>query len=258
MSLAFDFYELNAVTLVTRASETAVDLRAEDEAAGRPQLRARIKASHGSMLLTLVSIVQGAVFSYLAFVLVDKGADLTLLGWVLAAATFVVIVLTWNEYFMGITSIVYIPDMLDSFFPFLMGVVQVGIVHSISNDPRAWLLAMFGYTVLSFFSFLNMYAKGIREQENAGLYAFLRWYVYLSMLMPLLGAPMFLLLWWWVDATMSVNSHVMVGVYASSLLCAYGTRTVLYWRRIVRYASEDTSVMGDLSMFWLLQARGHR
>jgi hypothetical protein len=210
------------------------------------------------MLLTLVSIVQGAVFSYLAFVLVERGADLSLLGWMLAAATFVVIVLTWNEYFMGITSIVYIPDMLDSFFPFLMGVVQVVIVHSVSNDPRAWLLAMFAYTALSFFSFLNMYVKGIREQENAGLYAFLGWHVYLSMLMPLLGAPVFLLLWWWVDATASVSSYVVVGIYVSSLLVSYGTRTVLYWRRIVHYASSDAEGTGDLSMFWLLQARRPR
>jgi hypothetical protein len=239
---------------VTRVAGATADLRADAAPPGRAQLRARIKASHGSMLLTLVSIVQGAVFSYLAFVLVARGADLTVLGWMLAAATFVVIVLTWNEYFMGITSIVYIPDMLDSFFPFFMGVVQIGIVHSVSSDPRTWLLAMFAYTVLSCFSFLNMYAKGIREQENAGLYAFLRWHIYLSMLMPLLGAPMFLLLWWWVDATMSVSSYVVVGVYVSVLLGAYGTRTILYWRRIVLYATADTSVGGDLSMFGFLQA----
>jgi hypothetical protein len=210
------------------------------------------------MLLTLVSIVQGAVFSYLAFVLVTRGADLTMFGWMLAAATFVVIVLTWNEYFMGITSIVYIPDMLDSFFPFLMGVVQVGIVHSVSNDPRAWLLAMFAYTVLSCLSFMNMYAKGIREQENAGLYAFLRWHVYLSMLMPLLGAPMFLLLWWWVYATMSVSSFVMVAVYVFVLLGAYGIRTILYWRRIVLYATTDSPAVGDLSMFGFLHTWSSR
>jgi hypothetical protein len=240
---------------VTSVSESNEESPTDVEALGRSHLRARIKASHGSMLLTLVSIVQGAVFSYLAFVLVGRGGDLSMLGWMLAVATFVLIVLTWNEYFMGITSIVYIPDMMDSFFPFLMGVVQVGIVHSVSNDPRAWLLTMFAYSVLSFFSFLNMYAKGIREEENTGLYACLRWHVYTSMLMPILGAPVFLLLWWWVDATESVTSYAMVGVYAISLLGAYGTRTVLYWRRIVKYASADVPARGDLSMFRLIHPR---
>ena len=243
---------------LTTTSEAGVDVRVDLQAPGRTQLKARIKASHGSMLLTLVSIVQGAVFSYLAWVLVDRGDELTLLGWMLASATFVVIVLTWNEYFMGITAIVYVPDLLDSFFPFLMGVVQVGIVHSVSNDPRVWLLAMCMYTALSAFSFMNMYIKGIRERENAGLYSVLRWHVYLSMLMPLSGAATFLLLWWWVDATMSLISHVMIGLCVSIVLGSYGIRTVLYWRRVVQYASGDARVPEDLSMFWLLQARPPR
>jgi hypothetical protein len=219
------------------------------------KLQARIKASHGSMLLTLVSIVQGAVFSYLAFVLVNAGAQLDALGWLLAGATFVVIVLTWNEYFMGITSIVYVPDMLDSFFPFLMGVMQIWVVHSVSNDPRGWLVAMFGYTLLSSASFLNMYAKGIREPENAGLYAALRWHVFVSMVLPLAGAPGFLLLWWWVNATASSASLVTVGVYAVGLLIVYGGRTILYWKQIVRFATGKVTVVPDLSIFAILGPR---
>jgi hypothetical protein len=43
-------------------------------------------------------------------------------------------------------------------------------------------------------------------------------------------------------------------VYVSVLLGAYGTRTILYWRRIVLYATADTSVGDDLSMFRFLQA----
>lgn len=214
------------------------------------RLQERIRASHGSMLLTLVSVVQGAVFSYLAYVLVSTGAELSTLGWFLAGITLVVIIVAWNEYFMGITGIVYVPDLLDSFFPFLMAVAQVWVVHAVNSDPRGWLIAMAGFSLLSSTSFVNMYVKGVREPENHGLLRALGVHVYVSILLPFAGAPGFLLLYLWVDrSAASLASLAGVAAYGALLLTVYAVRTVLYWRRIVRYSRGEVTDRADLAMF---------
>jgi hypothetical protein len=216
----------------------------------RIRLHERIRASHGSMLLTLVSVVQGAVFSYLAYVLVSNGAQLSALGWFVAGISLVVIIMAWNEYFMGITSIVYVPDLLDSFFPFVMAVVQVWIVHMVDSDPRGWLIAMAGFSLLSSASFVNMYVKGVREAENRGLLRALGVHVYVSILLPFAGAPGFLLLYLWVDrSAASLASLAGVFVYGTLLLATYTVRSVLYWRRIVRYSRGDVMKAADFAMF---------
>jgi hypothetical protein len=221
--------------------------------AGQTRLRERIAASHGSMLLTLVSVVQGAVFSYLIYILVTHAPTYSPVAWLLAAITFVVIVVAWNEYFMGITSIVYVPDLLDSFFPFLMAVFQVWLVHAIANDPTGWLLAMFSFSALSSASFVNMYAKGIREPENHGLFAALGMHVYASILLPLIGAPVLLLLRWWVIASATSEASLLaVAIYGVGLIGMFIVRTALYWRRIVAYARGEAVPASDLRMFNLL------
>jgi len=98
----------------------------------RAEVVGRVEDSFRDVYLTLVSIIQGVALGYLVQVIgpdyrslgVDHGAR--------GAAIVAFIVAVWQEYMVGATTQAWIPGVLDSLAPFLIGVGEFLMISALS------------------------------------------------------------------------------------------------------------------------------
>jgi hypothetical protein len=96
----------------------------------------------------------------------------TLQNWLLAAATFLVIILIWNEYMMGLTIFRWVPQLKDSILPFAIGVSENFVVHNINTNLYSWCYAMSIFCLIGYIAYVNMYRSADPElhPENADIF----------------------------------------------------------------------------------------
>ena len=111
-------------------------------------IRNRAKDNFPMVLLTLLSIVQALAFELLwgevrnhqefyAFSWAAAG------GWIRIVTTFLGIVLIWHSYASNAMRFRWVPSTSDSFFPFVIGVVQFILVGNLGADAVSqWLLML--------------------------------------------------------------------------------------------------------------------
>ena len=73
----------------------------------------RAREAHVTVYLTLTSIVQGAVLAYLLSFVSLLSRQISFTGWILTSVTFLLVIITWNEYVMGVITFRWVPDLLD-------------------------------------------------------------------------------------------------------------------------------------------------
>jgi len=192
----------------------------------------KAKEVHGSTYLTLISIVQSVTFSFLMYFVINNYNFFCLVGWILAFSTFVVIVLVWNEYVMGIISFVWIPNLIDSALPFLLGVSEVVTVQMIANDPIWWFFWMTITLLIGFIAFVNMYWRAWRDNDEKNKFAFktLGNYVTVSRWSCVILAIPFFIFW------LFKFEHVIFVIISVLLISLFFIRTVLYWRTLINEA----------------------
>jgi hypothetical protein len=200
----------------------------------------RARESHLNVYLTLTSIVQGAVLAYLLSAVSIHRGDIGIVGWVLASATFLLVVVTWNEYVMGVITFRWVPDLIDSAIPFLFGVSEYLLVNRISDDPTKWVVAFMVFSAVSFLAFQNMYSKARREDgHNDVVLAVLGGFVRVNSFLPAIGV--FLSLTYIAIATfVGTCTPLTIATAGIVTLCTLGytIRTWLYWRRFVDFARD--------------------
>jgi hypothetical protein len=194
--------------------------------------------AHRTVYLTLTSIVQGAVVAYLLSFVSLHHSEIGPTGWILTSATFLLVILTWNEYVMGVITFRWVPDIIDSCIPFMLGASQYLLVNAISNDPTKWVFRQIAFSGVSFFAFLNMYSKAKREDgHNAVVLTALGRFVPLNLALPAIGVFLSLV---YVGITTLIGSCTAFTVGATGVVvmssCAYVIRTWLYWRQFVTFA----------------------
>src|SRR6267142_166207 len=101
----------------------------------RTELLERARDAHATVYLTLKSIVQGAVLAYLLSFISLHSSNIRITGWILASVTFLLVIITWNEYVMGVIAFRWVPDLVDASIPFMLGASQYLLVKAISDDP---------------------------------------------------------------------------------------------------------------------------
>src|SRR5882724_9112616 len=110
-----------------------------DRLHSREELRRSVDGMFSVGYTTLTSIIQGAVFAFLLGILDQEkfwsGDSLTLSPhqWCIAAVAFLTIILTWQEYMIGVTIFNWVPGLIDSIIPFALGVAQFGLCLSIKH-----------------------------------------------------------------------------------------------------------------------------
>lgn len=153
-----------------------------DPADSLARLSLRVFGAFSSVYLTLISIIQGAAFAYLAgFAVTNYTHFKTPIAWILVCASFVVILLAWNEYLMGALAFVWIPTILDAFIPFGLGVTEVLLISAIADDPQTWLGFLTIFTTAGVIAYVNLYgnayARRYRQENAAAIAALGPWWL---------------------------------------------------------------------------------
>jgi hypothetical protein len=197
----------------------------------------RIKGQFSTVYLTLISVIQASVLSYL-MVCADG-----LLGRIsprcafLMATTFLVIVSVWNEYVMGSTTFRWVPTLVDSFLPFLLGATEFLMVRSLTRDGATWYFWFAGFCFLGWAAFANQYRAARRLPDNDAVFAALGCWTLASevllLVVVVLAAAAGV-----IDHALSPDSPARPVLAAGALAAtlAYFVRTALYWKRVTRHA----------------------
>jgi hypothetical protein len=106
------------------------------------KILSRIEGSFREVYLTLVSIIQGVALGYLAQTMGDAYQQYSANQWARVVAAFLIIIVIWQEYMVGATVFAWVPTMLDSIGPFLLGVGEFLAIAAISR-PLSWFLLFF-------------------------------------------------------------------------------------------------------------------
>jgi hypothetical protein len=101
----------------------------------------RVKSQFAPAYLTLTSIIQGVALSTLVMRVEATYGRFDTTDWLLAAATFLVIIDVWHEYLMMVLAYVWRPTLLDSLVPFAFLAAEVFMAHFVFDNLRGWLLA---------------------------------------------------------------------------------------------------------------------
>ena len=130
--------------------------------------KTRLDKTWESIYLTLISIVQGVVFSYFLYQLVIYSKDFALYNWLFSLITFIVIVLVWHEYVTGTVAFRWSPGILDSVIPFLMGVFQIYAIEYIyiPEEKGEWFFSMYLFLMMGAIAYINMYYKASKSNRN--------------------------------------------------------------------------------------------
>ncbi len=196
----------------------------------------RIKAQFSTIYLTLISVIQASVLSY-AMVCTDGLLHgLTARTAILLTTTFLVIVMNWNEYVMGSTTFRWVPTVVDSFLPFLIGASEFLMVRSLTRDGAGWYFWLAAFCLLGCAGFINQYRKARRLPDNDAVFAALGRWTLSSEIMMLIICGLALAIGV-IDSSLPVNSPTRTSLAVAALAgtIAYLVRTVFYWRRITRH-----------------------
>jgi hypothetical protein len=126
----------------------------------------RVKRTYSSGYLTLLSVIQAIIFGYFILTLGENFADITTLNALISLSTFLVIIIVWNEYMIGSTTLRYIPKLTNSSLPFLMGLAEFLIIYHIFSVLHLWFYSLAASTFVGFFSYLNVFSIAMKDPEN--------------------------------------------------------------------------------------------
>lgn len=132
------------------------------------EIRDRLRLAFSSSYLTLLSIIQGTALAVL-FGKIDHliqgplgfGASQALM----ALALFLLIVLIWNQYQMGVMLYNWTPKLLDSFIPFTFGLCEFTAILGLERGFRITLLTLGAMFVLGIVAFEYQYAQVQKSSE---------------------------------------------------------------------------------------------
>jgi len=199
----------------------------------RKQLYRRLMQLHESSYLTLLSIVQGVALGFLALNCPSNPA--LNVECILFSATFLVIVLTWNEYLMGVASLVWIPTFFDALIPFSLSMSEIFLAKNIAGDLEKWFLSMSVLLYIACIAFGNMYVQAERYRINKNMLVKLGKLKLISMSFCLFFGVTFFTVWLikqlWFKTFIPLFSLLSILV-----AIAFVFRTWFYWKRVVMYS----------------------
>lgn len=194
----------------------------------------RIKNSFASVYLSLTSIIQAAVFAYLIFILDTYFSELHLCNVMPLICSFLLIVITWNEYMMGATAFVWIPKIIDSFIPFLLGIFELLVCRSAVMGSTSWYFFVSVFGLIATLAYSNMYRSAKQHAENNIVFELLHRMPRITFIWTLCHSFIFLmfgLILLYITSNL-VTLYIIQGLSLGTLI-AFLYRGVKYWNRIV-------------------------
>jgi hypothetical protein len=115
-----------------------------------------IPISFTEVYIILVSIIQATVFGYLIVKFDEHYTDFTHLTILLFIATFLLIIVVWNQYMTGSTALRFKPQLFpDSLLIFALGFTETLAIHHIFSELYLWCYSMAAATFVSGLALLN-------------------------------------------------------------------------------------------------------
>jgi hypothetical protein len=140
------------------------------------QMRDRVKESFPSVLLTLLSIMQAVALELLwgkvvgLEVLYEASMECFVI-WVQVVSTFVGLILVWVIYAGNVMRFRWTPNISDSIYPFLAGVLEFWFVAAIGQATiGVWILTLGGlFAAMTVISQLTM-QRARADDDNADFF----------------------------------------------------------------------------------------
>lgn len=200
-------------------------------------LREQINDFFPSYYTTLISIIQATSFGYL---LVSFSNYLVLSNdpisyhLVLYLINFSIIIAVWYEYMMGSASLRWLPNILDSVLPFLLGMAQFSLIYFAKVENIVWYYWSFSLLCLfSYFAYVNMYkgAVNLKTEKNILVLKLIGIYPKINkagILSIGLISAIFALVIQYLDIRPSLFAYIML-----IMLILFIVRGYFYWKRII-------------------------
>jgi hypothetical protein len=145
-----------------------------------PDYRQRSREVQPTLYMTLGGIIQSLAFSTLMGLLIlpknaeaftfDSAADKVF--WTRFVIAFVVIVLVWHEYAVGLIYFWWEWDIWDSLVPFTIGAAEFYLIAHVSGTKMSsWLWCMTWVALAGLLSFVNQAVKARRDYESRDAFA---------------------------------------------------------------------------------------
>lgn len=144
-----------------------------------PQEARLIEAiDHGfrEMYLTLISIIQGVAFGFLAERTFSAHGT-TAEQKIAFAICFMMIVTVWHEYMVGSTIFTWTPTLLDSVIPFAIGMTEFQLIAGAQAGTRSFLTRLGVFLSVGTAAYANWMFHARRGTTNQAAYEILKWYI---------------------------------------------------------------------------------
>jgi hypothetical protein len=151
----------------------------EDLEAERLALMQQVKGSFSGSSLTLLSIIQAGALAELASVVAGNYSRFNIVQWLMAAVTFLLLVVVWDHLSRDAITFSWIPDFRDSALPFIIGAVELYMGFAVGVGIDAWMIGTVGLALaaLAHLSYVRYRAEQAAESRRMRAYARERWRV---------------------------------------------------------------------------------
>ena len=199
-------------------------------------LLARLRASFSGSYMTLLSIVQGAALGFWAFTAFDKIESLEGPSVVLAFATLLLLVAVWNEYVMGATAFVWIPDVRDTLIPFALGASALYLISTLRREPRSWFFAAALVSVVAVVAYLNQYHRAKVDGGNTAVLDAIQRWRWITLALAAGSGVVTVLLGLLASPSRSEQTLIALSWIALAIVVVILLRARPYWNRILEVA----------------------
>jgi hypothetical protein len=203
-------------------------------------------SSFTSVYLTIVSIIQGSIFSYATIIIYQNHSQLELSQWILVGVTGLFYVAVWHEYMYMSVLFYWVPAVKDAILPFALGAAELVLVSSILYGAMEWIKAMTATLIIGVLILANTNWRIYKDRElNVTQWAILKefqWWrgpmgALTAASLQLLCAAVLVIFSSYLSET--AGRRNVLAVIAALVAAAYYIRLILYVPNFRRIWSES-------------------
>lgn len=190
-----------------------------------------------SAYLTIMSIVSGSTFSFWAYYLFVLHPNLAATNYIYAAFVFSLIVISWQEYIIGLSAYKWIFGPIDSLIPFFLGAALFYSIHVIDRAHSDWFFALGIFTLLCYVATRNQHENVKSFTINEAALSSLGRYLVFSRVYFLFVPAFSFAMWGLALVNSQVYAEYEAYAFGVTLFCLgiFIFRTALYWRRFKQW-----------------------
>ncbi|MGZ3682138.1 MAG: hypothetical protein ACXVDI_26560 [Ktedonobacterales bacterium] len=200
-------------------------------------LSQRLTAQFAPAHLTLASIIQGVALSALVIRVEETHTSFDAVAWLLAAATFLVIVDIWHEDLMMVVAYVWLPTLFDSLVPFGFVAAELFLGYFVYGNVRGWLLAYAACYLVGVVAWLLQNTEvRLLESENQQIKDVLATSDRIRGMLAVVLAVLSLAAWALYDVLHLGQAHLIIAILALIGTSVFLASSIPGWNRLLAYA----------------------